>query len=61
MVQSDFFVYKSANFNPRITVLLFLDSAQAGLLENLQNQFSWHLRSLEIAITIVCMKKSWNP
>ena len=49
MVQSDYFVYKSANFNPRITVLLFLDSAQVGLLKNVQNHFSRRLGSREIA------------
>ena len=53
MVQSDYFVYKSANFNPRITVLLFLDSAQVGLLKNVQNHFSRHLGSREIAKTQV--------
>ena len=53
MVQSDYFVYKSANFNPRITVLLFLDSAQVGLLKNVQNHFSRRLGSQEIAKTQV--------
>jgi len=53
MVQSDYFVYKSANFNPRITVLLFLDSAQVGLLKNVQNHFSRRLGSRKIAKTQV--------
>ena len=37
MVHGDYFVYESANFNPRIKVLLFLDSAQVGLLKNVQH------------------------
>ena len=53
MVLSDYFVYESANFNPRIKVLLFLDSAQVGLLKNVQNHFSRHLGSRKIAKTQV--------
>ena len=53
MEHSDYFVYESANFNPRIKVLLFLDSAQVGLLKNVQNQFSRRLGSQEIAKTQV--------
>ena len=49
MVHSDYFVHESANFNPRIKVLLFLDSAQQGLLKNVQNRVSRRLRSREIA------------
>ena len=49
MVSSNYFVYKSANLNPRIKVLLFLDSAQGGLLKNVQKYFSRHLGSREIA------------
>ena len=49
MVHGDYFVYESANFNPRIKVLLFLDSAQVGLLKNVQNHFSRRLSSQEIA------------
>ena len=49
MVISDYFVCESANFNPRIKVPLFFDPAQAGLLENVQNHFSRHLRSCAIA------------
>ena len=49
MVHGDYFVYESANFNPRIKVLLFLDSAQQGLLKNVQNHFSRRLGSREIA------------
>ena len=49
MVPSDHFVYKLANFNPRNIVLQFLDSAQEGLIENVQNHFSRHLGSQEIA------------
>ena len=45
---SNYFVCESANSNPRIEVPLFLDSAQARLLENVQNQFSRHLGSQEI-------------
>ena len=51
MVPSNCFVYKSANFNPGIRILLFLDSAQGGLLKNVQNHFSRHLGSQEIAKT----------
>ena len=51
MVHSDYFVYESANFNPRIKVLQFLDSAQQGLLKNVQNDFSRRLGSREIAKT----------
>ena len=53
MVHGDYFVYESANFNPRIKVLLFLDSAQQGLLKNVQNHFSRRLGSREIAKTQV--------
>ena len=53
MVHGDYFVYESANFNPRIKVLLFLDSAQQGLLKNVQNHFSRRLGSQEIAKTQV--------
>ena len=53
MVPSDYFVCKSANFNPRIKVLLFLDSAQQGLLKNVQNHFSRRLGSRETAKTQV--------
>ena len=49
MVHGDYFIYESANFNLRIKVLLFLDSAQVGLLKNVQNQFSRRLGSREIA------------
>ena len=45
MVHSDYFVHESANFNPRIKVLLFLDSAQGGLLKNVQNHIFRHLGS----------------
>ena len=52
-VSSDYFVYESANINPRIKVPLFLDSAQVGLLKNVQNHFSRRLGSREIAKTQV--------
>ena len=39
MVSSVYFVYESANFNPRIKVLLFLDSAQVGLLKMYKTTF----------------------
>ena len=48
MVSSVYFVYESANFNPRIKVLLFLDSVQVGLLKNVQKHFSMRLGSREI-------------
>ena len=53
MVPSYYFVYESANFNPRIKVPLFLDSAQVELLKNVQNHFSRRLGSQEIANTQV--------
>ena len=49
MVSSNYLVYKSANLNPRIKVLLILDSAQGGMLKNVQKYFSRHLGSREIA------------
>ena len=51
MVHGDYFVYESANFNPRIKVLLFLDSTQGGLLKNVQNHCSRHLGNRDIAKT----------
>ena len=53
MEHSDYFVYESAYSNPRIKALLFLDSAQVGLLKNVQNHFSRLLGSREIAKTQV--------
>ena len=53
MVSSVYFVYESANFNPRIKVPLFMDSAQVGLLKNVQNHFSRRLGSREITKTQV--------
>ena len=53
MVPSDYFVYESAHFNPWIKLILFLDSAQGGLLRNVQNHFSRHLGSQDIAKTQV--------
>ena len=53
MVPSDYFVYESANFNPRMKVPLFLDSKQVVLLKNVQNHFSRLLGSQEIAKTQV--------
>ena len=49
MVHGDYFVYEYANFNPRIKVPVFLDSAQVGLLKNVQSNFSRDLVSREIA------------
>ena len=46
MVPSDYFVYRSANLNPRIKVLLFLDFAQGRLLKNVQNHISIRLDPL---------------
>ena len=53
MVPSDYFVYESANSNSRIKALLFLDSAKARLLKNVQNHFFRRLGSQEIAKTQV--------
>ena len=53
MVPSQDFVYESANFSRRIKVLLVLDSAQGGLLKNVQNPFSRRLGSRKIAKTQV--------
>ena len=61
MILSNCFVNWSTNSHPRIKTLPFLDSAQAGPLENVQNHFSRHLRSWEIATTIVYTKKSLSP
>ena len=43
----------SINLPILIKVQLFFDSAQGGLLKNVQNNFSWHLGSREIAKTQV--------
>ena len=40
MIQSDSFVCHSANFYPRIELLLFLNSAEAGMLKTVQNYLS---------------------
>ena len=65
MVPSNCFIYQYANFNPRIKVLLFLDSAQGGLLKNVQNHFSRHLGSQEMAETqkkhLSLKHPVWNP
>ena len=53
MVPSDYFVYEYANSDPRIKVLLLLDSAQGGLLKNVEKQFFRHLGSQEITKTQV--------
>ena len=53
MVLSDYFVSEFADSNPRIKVLLFLDSAQVGLLKNVLNHFSRRLGSRKIAKTQV--------
>ena len=53
MALSDYCVYRSANHNPRIKIHLVLDSAKGGLLKNIQNNFSRHLGSREIAKTQV--------
>ena len=53
MVSSVYFVYESANFNPRIKVPQYFDSAQVGLLKNVQNHFSRRLGSRKIAKTQV--------
>ena len=49
MAPSYYCVYESANFNPRIKVLLFLDSAQVGLIKDVQNPFPRRRGSQEIA------------
>ena len=53
MASSVYFVYESANVNPKIKVPLFWDSAQVGLLKNVQNHFSRRLGSQKIAKTQV--------
>ena len=47
------FVINFSNINPRIKILLFLDSGKAGLLENVQNHFSKYFESREISKTKV--------
>ena len=47
------FVDNFSNFNPRIGILLFLDSAKAGRLKNVQNQFLRCFRIREISKTKV--------
>ena len=47
MVSSDYFVYKSANLNPRIKEPQFLDATQGGLLKNVQSHFAKHRASQE--------------
>ena len=53
MLSSNYFVYKYANLHAIIKVLLFLDSAQGGLLKYVQNHYSRPLRRQEIAKTQV--------
>ena len=53
MVSSVYFVYESAIFNPSIKAPLFFNSAQAGLLKNVQNHFSRRFGSRETAKTQV--------
>ena len=55
MVHSDYFVYESANFNPRIKVLLFLDSAQGGLIKNVG------VFEPEIFMKRLCSRFFWTP
>ena len=50
------FVNVFANFNPRIHILSFLDSAQAGVLKTAQNLFLKCLGSRENVKTKVCIK-----
>ena len=45
------FQIQRSNFNPRMKILLFLDSGKAGLLENVQNHFSKYFGSREISKT----------
>ena len=49
MVSSNYFVCESANFNPKIKVPLYLDSAEAEVLENVQTPFFRHQGSQDIA------------
>ena len=53
MLPSDYSVYECANSNSRTKVLLFSDSAQVGLLKNVQNHYSRRLGSRKIAKTQV--------
>ena len=43
------FVNSFSDFHPRIKILLFLDSAKAGLLKNVQNHFLRCFRSQEMS------------
>ena len=61
------FVNSYSNFDPRIKIWSFLDSARTGLLKNVQNQFSRCFGSWEISKTKVgtfcetpCMNMLFN-
>ena len=56
LIQSDSYVYQSANFDPRIKISVFLHFAWAGLLKTVQNYLSRCLASWEIGKTKVCIK-----
>ena len=47
------FVNNFSNLNPRIRILIFLDSAKVGLLKNVHNQFSRCFGSREMSKTKV--------
>ena len=51
-----FFLYQSANFDPGINILLFLNFAWSGVLKIVQNYFSRCLGSREIGKPKVCIE-----
>ena len=48
LIPSHTFLNAFANFDPKITLSLFLDSAQSGILKTIQNNISWCLVSQKL-------------
>ena len=60
VIQSDAFVYQSANFDPRIKILPFLNFAWSGVLKIVQNYLSRCLGSQEIGKNWSAHQLDWN-
>ena len=60
VIQSDAFVYQSANFDPRIKILPFLNFAWSGVLKIVQNYLSRCLGSREIGKNWSAHQLDWN-
>ena len=56
IIQSDSYVYQSANFDPRIKITVCLHFAWAGLLKTVQKYLSRCLGSWKIGKTKMCIK-----